>query len=159
MYPDFNEAKVIAIDCIRFFCFSGAEQMASWRIARNEFKLPRALYDDSGQVTIGDYLNGIVGVLYTYMWVFHEMNISEKALEIFYDFKHRLDVMSCTEGEGWSSHAIIHDVSWGKLRADASVFLKELGEVNSKDPPVFDVGNLINIDEFRTSNEARKLLE
>lgn len=159
MYPDFNEAKVIAIDCIRFFCFSGMEQMTSWRIARNEFELPRMLCDDSEHATVGDYLNGIVGVLYTYMWVFHEMDISEKALESFYDFKHRLDVMSCTEGSDWSSHAIIHDVSWGKLRADASVFLKELGEVNGKDPPIFDVANLINIDEFLTSSEVRKLLD
>ena len=159
MYPGFDEAKLIAVDCVRFFCLSGDEQMTSWRIAKNEFKLPRMLYDESREVVIGDYMRGVFGVFYTYSWVFHEMDISESVLDIFYDFKGRLDVMSCVGESDLSSSAILNDVAWDKLRKDAKLFLNELGELPDVNLPIFDIGSLINPDEFRTSDEVRKLLE
>lgn len=159
MYPGFDEAKVIAVDCVKFFCLSGDGQMTSWRIANNEFKLPRMLYGESCRVVVGDYISGVFGVFYTYLWVFHEMDLSEDVLERFYDFKGRLDVMSCAGENDLSSSAILNDIAWEKLRKDAKLFLDGLGEGVDVNIPIFDVGNLINPDEFRTSDEVRKLLE
>ena len=159
MYSGFDEAKVIAVDCVRFFCLPGPTQMASWKITQSKFELPRMFYRYSDDATAADYFFGISCVFCCYFWVFHEIDLSDKVFEGLYNFKHRLDIMSNERECEWSPYSIANAVPWEKLRNDAGVLLELLGEEVGVDIPIFDIRKIISVSEFQVSDETRKLLE
>lgn len=58
----------------------------------------------------------------------------------------------------WSVEGLGSD-TWRRLRTDARKALEQLGEALPIDAPGFDIGALINPDEFITSGEAKALLD
>ena len=150
----------IALDCLQFFSCSGERQVATWEIARNKYQLPRLFSGDSKPATESDYFIGVGCAFKTYLGFIYDYVLSQHATESLEALNHRLSVMMHTESEvDWSAVSILNEVVWQKLRAEAKNALSTLGIVASDVAPIFDLENLIDPTEFRTSDEVRKLLE
>lgn len=147
-----------ALSSLCFFGLPAARQIESWRRTHNSFPVPKFFRDNDIEVGAADYFFGVACVFTTYKSVIYD-EISSENYELMEDFTHRLGwMMHAGRSIEWSAEAVLSDVAWERLRADAIKLAELLGSSMPADTPIFDVSALVDPDEFITSDEARKLL-
>jgi hypothetical protein len=151
-----------AVAALQFFSFPGPAQGESWRTRHQDF--PRLFFPEQSEADRGcDYFFGVACVFKTYRNSLYDRFLSmeeaeEKAGHLG-DFNHRLNFfMQDGTAAEWSAAGVLEGECWERLRVDAQKALNELGESLPNEPPVFDIEALISPAEFRTSDEARRLL-
>ena len=151
------------MNALKFFCFSGEEQVTSLRNI-NMGVQPVFFSKQSEDEKGCDYFIGVACVFISHGMELVDEYVDaeeiEKKAEHFLDFRHLLNVMMVTEDAArWAPKSVLEDERWERLRAYARKALNERGESLPSEPPTFNVAELIDPDDFRTTEEARRLLE
>jgi hypothetical protein len=150
-----SEEYCRAIAALRFFALVPEKQLQAFEDHRGEIPLFGAR---SGSPGVGDFLVAVYGVFTTYLGAIYDQFQSSEEAERVNDFRHHLNVLACPpDADVWCADGILLE-EWAELRRRAADALSELKEPATPIPPQFDFAEWINPDEFRTSDEARRLL-
>jgi len=160
-HREWNEQAKIALDALRFFASEGDLQLA---IAEQAASKGTPAFFGQGDEGCGieDYLVGVACIFSTYLGALLDQVLGERANDAFEDFSHRLLVLM-GEGrvEAWDRSAVVGGGVWVRLRKEALRALEELGLEFADDERVveFKIDDLIDPDEFRTTPDAKRLLD
>jgi len=142
-------------------CFFGADALAQISASReHQGKLP--LFFDGETPAMTNFVMAVHAVLLTYKRSLYEVHQGEDGDELveLEDFTHRLSVLVCREGQDfWSEASVRSSPDWALLRRDARKALSRLGRAPATEGLRFDFDAAIDPDAFRTSPEARRLLD
>ncbi len=153
------------VAALKFFCFPGPAQVSSWHKVAQKPQLPFfPKGDDSDRAC--NYFFGVACVFITYASDVYDRYAAMDCRHLT-EFHERLDAYMFQPAERWSESAVLGSgesephllQNWERLRSDARKVLNDLGEALPSEPPEFDIPALVNLDEFRTTEEARRILE
>ena len=149
-----------AMNALAFFSFPAEKQASSSRLARVQFHVPKLFNSIDSETSESSYNIGVACVFKTYQGFIYDEVVTDEASECLEGFNHRLNCMMHTESASdWSEAAMLQNESWRKLRAEAGKALEAIGNTLPEVVPVFNLGALINADEFVTSEVVLRLLE
>jgi hypothetical protein len=148
----------IAVAALRFFSLSGPVQIAIRRESRTG-REPTFFRDSATGDDAPGFFLGVACVFKTNQGLIYEGIDDDAVRETLTDFVHRLNVaMNDSSAADWSEAAVFQDRLWHALRKDAAKAIRDLGLDPVAEVPRFDIAALINPDEFRTSDEVRRIL-
>jgi hypothetical protein len=148
-----------AVLALHFFSLNPSAQLECYKRARNLYSIPDFFPKDGSDHVDSSYFIGVACVYVTYKSEIYDLIHVDDA-ESVDDFDFHIQwMMHSAECKGWAGNAILSDVAWEKLRAYAKGLIAFIGMTISIEYPVFDLESLINVSEFTTSDEARRLLE
>lgn len=148
-----------AVLALHFFSLNSRAQVGCYKKARNLYSIPDLFPEDDSDHVDSSYFIGVACVFVTYKSEIYDLiNVDDADSVEDFDF-HIQWMMHSAECKGWSSDAIVFDAAWEKLRVYAKSLIDFIGMTISIESPVFDLESLIDVGEFTTSDEARRLLE
>jgi hypothetical protein len=143
---------------LQFFSFHGAAQTASWNA--DQLNATPIFFQEQREEDTGcDHFVGIGYVFITYAGALFNEFTSTNECKNLSEFHQRLNGYMFQGAASWSATAVTKSQNWDLLREDAKRALDELCEPVPTKPPTFNISDLINPDEFRTSKESRQLLD
>lgn len=153
-----SQGYMHALAGLQFFCFPGSVQVESWRTnyrVTTNFFFPEKNETDCGC----EYFFGVACVFITYAGALYDTFLSTDEIEHLPEFHRRLNDHMLKPAKDWSEVSVIESKNWERLRECAKMAIDELHESLPSQPQVFDIEALISPTEFRTSDEAKRLLE
>lgn len=149
---------------LEFFCFPGEVQVASWRKMEGRAQLD--FFPEKSKLDRGcNYFFGVACVFVTYASDVYDLFPSEDDCKHLTEFHERIDAYMFQPSDMWSESAVLEEAgshlmqNWERLRNDARKVLGDLGKTLPSEPPEFDIPALVDLDEFRTTENARRILE
>ncbi|HPF72464.1 MAG TPA: hypothetical protein PLX09_02560 [Xanthomonadaceae bacterium] len=147
----------IALHVLRFFSLPAVDQLAIGRSFRT--KSDPVFFDPDHFE--GNFFFGMACAFVTYKGALLDEFESEADAETLLDFSHRLAVlMHGATGEEWADLALLQSDDWQRLRRDACRAVLELHAEDRLDGETFEfnISELINADDFRTTDAAKDVL-
>jgi hypothetical protein len=148
-----------ALAALVVFSRTAAEQVA---MAREQpiSKLPLELaegHQNAGEIA---YFRGLACVFKTYQFHIFDTVADAEELDAVMDFVHRLNVvMNNGSPSIWTFSAVEREAEWRSLRRDAIAALRQLGVSATIGAEPIDIKELVNVDDFVSTPEARRLLD
>jgi hypothetical protein len=143
---------------LQLFCFPGPVQVAGQR--KDDCGTEPFFFPDQNEADRGcEYFYGVACVFTTYAGELYNSFLNMDECRHLVEFGQRLRAYMFRTAAEWSEAAVLENENWERLREDAKHALSELGESLPAEPPALDIAALINPHEFRTSKEARRLLD
>jgi hypothetical protein len=146
----------IALDALRFFGLPAGDQVAIGRACRD--RSDPVFFDAEARES--NFFLGMACVFVTYKGALLNEIDCDRASDALEDFSHRLAVsMHNSSADEWTEVAVINGEGWQRLRRDASRAVHQLGvSEHSKTDLEFKIADLIDPDEFRTTDAAQAVL-
>ncbi|MDD1751051.1 MAG: hypothetical protein LUO89_14400 [Methanothrix sp.] len=165
---DANLSYAYGLAALQFFAFPGEAQVASWHKVANQ-KFPW-FFREHEQADRSSYYFFGVGCVWTtyknYLYDQYSDKLGPRELDSDHsaltDFNHFESIHACTgDAVRWSEADVLEEGNdmWEGLRKYARLALAELGEALPAEAPTFIIEDLVNPDEFRTSNAVLEILE
>ncbi len=167
-FEDENPGYAYGLGALQFFASPGEAQAASWHKVANQ-NLPWFFSEHVQTDRSACYFFG-VGCVWTtyknYLYDRHHDKFGPRELDFDFgalsDFNHFEGVHACNgDAASWSEAALFEmgNDMWEGLREYARRALAELGETLPTEAPTFIIADLVNPDEFRTSDAVMEILE